>query len=67
MPPTQESFCQSCGAAILFLLTAKHRYMPVNAESVTPGDEIFEPRSGHVSHFSTCPDRDQHRKTPRGR
>jgi hypothetical protein len=62
MPPIQESFCKSCGAPILFLLTANHRWMPVDAATVAPGDERFVPDHGHVAHWSTCPEADQHRR-----
>jgi len=36
--------------------------MPVDADTVEPeDDELDLPR--HVSHFSTCPNADQHRKS----
>lgn len=54
--------CQSCQAEIIFLKTGKGKSIPVDAESVTEGDELFEPRAGHVSHFATCPDADKFRK-----
>lgn len=56
--------CRSCGQYIVFLPTASGKSMPVDAESVTEGDEQFDPKT-HVSHFSTCPDADKFRK--RGR
>jgi len=64
--PKQESFCRSCGAPIVFLKTASGKWMPVNAETITPGDEQFEPRSGHVSHFSDCSAADQWRRDAKG-
>jgi hypothetical protein len=35
--------------------------MPVDAESVTEGDDEFDHKR-HISHFSTCPDADKFRK-----
>jgi hypothetical protein len=53
---TQESFCRSCGEPLVFLRTKAGKWMPVDAGSVSPGDELFEPRSGHESHWDTCPE-----------
>jgi hypothetical protein len=36
--------------------------MPVDADTVEPGEEIFEPNSDHISHFATCPNANNHRK-----
>ena len=57
--------CRSCGQLIVFLPTASGKTMPVDAESVTEGDEEFNPKA-HVSHFSTCPDAAKFRKKGRG-
>jgi len=53
--------CRSCEQYIVFLPTASGKTMPVDAESVTEGDEEFNPKV-HVSHFSTCPEADKFRK-----
>ena len=53
--------CRSCGAAIVWMKTGKGKLMPVNADSVRPGDETYTPGI-HVSHFATCPQRDSWRK-----
>lgn len=53
--------CRSCGEDIVFLRTAAGRPMPVNADTVEPGDTDYE-HGRHVSHFATCPAADQHRK-----
>lgn len=53
--------CRSCDQYIVFLKTAKGSNMPVDAESVTEGDEEFDPKV-HVSHFSTCPEADKFRR-----
>jgi hypothetical protein len=45
--------CRSCGADIVFLRTASGKTMPVNADTIEPGDTEFE-YGRHVSHFSTC-------------
>jgi hypothetical protein len=57
--------CGSCGARIVFLRTQSGSRMPVDAETVTAGDTQYEAKAGHVSHFKTCPNADQHRKTDR--
>lgn len=54
--------CQSCQAEIVFLKTGKGKSIPVDAETVTEGDELFEPKSGHVAHFATCDDPDRFRR-----
>lgn len=53
--------CRSCGEYIAFLKTASGKSMPVDAESVTEGDEEFD-KDVHVSHFATCPDANKFRK-----
>jgi hypothetical protein len=63
-PMHQESFCRSCGAPIVFLRTRAGKWMPGDAASVTPGDELYEPSSVHVAHWSTCEDREQWRRAP---
>jgi len=45
--------CRSCSQYIVFLPTAAGKQMPVDADTVTEGDEIYDPKV-HVSHFSTC-------------
>ena len=52
--------CRSCGAEIRFLKTHSGATMPVNAETVEPGDELFDYKR-HISHFATCPDAAKHR------
>jgi hypothetical protein len=42
--------------------TEAGKYMPVDVDSVSEGDEIFSQADGHVSHFATCPNASQHRK-----
>jgi hypothetical protein len=41
--------------------TASGKTMPVNADTVEAGDTEFE-YGKHVSHFSTCPSADRHRR-----
>ena len=50
-PGTPETTCKSCGAPIVWVLSAKAKRMPLNLDGVT--------------HFATCPHADEHRK-PRG-
>lgn len=53
--------CKSCRAQIIWLPTEAGRAMPIDADTVAPGDEEYEPGK-HVSHFATCPNAAQHRK-----
>jgi hypothetical protein len=54
--------CRSCNARIIWMKTAAEKNMPVDADSVKPDDEEYDSAAGHVSHFSTCPNANQHRK-----
>jgi hypothetical protein len=54
--------CRSCQAPVVWLETNTGERIPVDAETVTEGDELFEPRSGHGSHFATYPDGAKWRK-----
>jgi hypothetical protein len=53
--------CRECGAEIVFLRTASGNTMPVNADSVEPGDTDYE-HGRHVSHFSTCTNPERFRR-----
>ncbi|MCC6352788.1 MAG: hypothetical protein IT577_02815 [Verrucomicrobiae bacterium] len=53
--------CRSCGREIVWLKTAAGKNMPVNSETVEPGDDVFQP-GRHVSHFSDCPNAGEHRR-----
>lgn len=55
--------CRSCNAKIIWFKTAAGKNMPVDADTVEPEDDVEElDLSRHVSHFSTCPNANQHRK-----
>lgn len=43
----------SCRKPIIWLKTASGKNMPVDADTVEPGDELYDP-ARHVSHFKTC-------------
>ncbi len=43
----------SCRARIIWLKTDTGKRMPVDADSVEPADETYDPAK-HVSHFKTC-------------
>jgi len=58
---TKVSKCRSCQAYIVWMKTEAGKNIPVDADSVEEGDELFVPGE-HVSHFSTCPDADRWRK-----
>lgn len=53
--------CKSCRERIVWLKTVSGANMPVDADTVEAHDEIYE-HGRHVSHFSTCPNSNQHRK-----
>jgi hypothetical protein len=57
----KTSECRSCGAEIVWIKTELGKWMPVDADTITEGDEVFDPGE-HVSHFSTCPDAGAHRR-----
>lgn len=55
-----SSNCKSCGQQIVWFKTKKGKNIPVNAETVEPGDDELDlPR--HIAHFTTCPNADAHR------
>ena len=56
--------CRSCRAEIIWFRTSAGRQMPIDAETVAPGEYELElaPKGGHVSHFATCPNANQHRR-----
>lgn len=66
--------CRSCGAPLIWGVTAQGKRMPVDAmpqkritlEPARPGHEDLPPLAEvvdtYVSHFATCPNADQHRK-----
>jgi hypothetical protein len=55
--------CTSCHAKIIWFKTEAGRNMPVDADTVEPGDDVLElDLSRHMSHFATCPNADKHRK-----
>lgn len=69
------STCRSCGAEILWAVTANGKRMPLDAQPVPglfairdlPGHDpeaTSPPISVYRSHFATCPNADQHRKPP---
>lgn len=70
---TRNSFCRSCGEAILWARTAAGKAMPLNVDhehgtvhldadgTITRLTTTPEP-GGHTPHFATCPNADQHRR-----
>lgn len=56
--------CDACSAAIIFLRTAAGNQIPVNAETVTRGDSIYDAKK-HKAHFATCPKAEEFRKRKR--
>lgn len=52
---------QGCNARIIFLETSSGKRMPVDADTVEPDDELFDP-SKHTSHFANCVGAESHRK-----
>jgi hypothetical protein len=61
--PLQLTRCRSCQAGIVWLKTKSGKNMPVDADTWVQGQPpIFNPDLGHITHFATCPNADQHRK-----
>jgi hypothetical protein len=58
--------CSSCPQMVVFLRSSKNgpftRKMPINEETVGRDDDTFDASKGHVSHFATCPNANQHRR-----
>jgi len=54
--------CRSCSAEIKWLLTAKGKNMPVDVIPVKVKLDNGNTFDAYESHFSTCPNADQHRK-----
>jgi hypothetical protein len=57
---TPPNTCRACGKEIVFLTTRTGSKMPTDAETVEPGDELFDPKR-HTAHWATCPEADQFR------
>ena len=58
--------CKSCAAEIIFIKMVGGKRMPCNAEltTVIVADDGTLAR-GHIPHWATCPQADEHRKTQR--
>ncbi len=54
--------CRSCRAQIVWFETPRGKRMPVDAATVEPDDQELD-LSRHVSHFATCPNSAQHRRS----
>ena len=59
--PGEIHHCRSCGKPIIWMDTASGKNMPIDADTYTPGDAVFDAKK-HRSHFATCPKADMHRK-----
>lgn len=56
--------CRSCRARIIWFKTEAGKNMPVDADTVEPEDSVDElDLSRHQSHFATCPNANNHRKS----
>jgi|GEM_PF-1422513 hypothetical protein len=61
-----ETQCRSCGALIVWFRTKAGKRMPVDAATTQPTDAVHQlDLSRHVSHFTTCPNAAEHRRTRR--
>jgi len=54
--------CRSCNARIIWFKTDAGKNMPVDADTVEAEDDELD-LTRHVSHFATCPNANQHRKS----
>lgn len=50
-----------CNAKIIWFKTEAGRNMPVDADTVRPEEDEYDP-SRHISHFASCPNANKHRK-----
>lgn len=58
-----ETRCRSCQKLIVWFRTKAGKRMPVDAETTQPKDREDQlDLQRHVSHFSTCPNADEHRR-----
>jgi len=57
----REVPCRSCGELVVWMKTKNGKNMPVNAKTAKFGDALFDSSKGHVSHFATCPNANEHR------
>lgn len=70
------SRCRSCGAAITWARSEDGRAMPIDKDPVAGGNlvvengvarvaapDLFDQRPRHVSHFATCPQAKEHRRS----
>ncbi len=62
--------CRSCDASVVWMITNTGKNMPVDADSVDEAElefdgmkPKFDHQAGHVSHFATCPQANQHRRS----
>ncbi len=59
MRPVWERFVpcsgKKCRKRIVWLKTAKGKNMPIDAETVEPGDTMYR-HGKHTPHWATCPD-----------
>jgi hypothetical protein len=54
--PRVPTTCRSCGAAVVWLLTAAGKWMITDAASVPAGTRTYHPAAGHQAHWGSCPD-----------
>lgn len=61
--------CRSCDESIVWMVTSNNKNMPVDADSIDESEleyhnstPCFDASFGHISHFATCPNADQHRR-----
>lgn len=62
-PPQGDSgTCRSCGAAVVWTVTAAGRRMPMDANPTLQAALVGPPQPTYVSHFATCPQAETWRK-----
>lgn len=54
---------EECGEDVVFLFTHRGVKIPVQPDTVQPGDATFDP-DRHTSHFAACKDAARFRKEP---
>lgn len=64
---SQNGTCRSCGAAIVWATSTNGRPTPLDAKTerriVIGSDDVARVVDTYVSHFTTCPNAAQHRKS----
>jgi hypothetical protein len=59
---SEAGTCRGCNAPIYWVVTAAGKRAPLDRAVTVVIDDAGASHAGHLSHFVTCPARDQFRK-----